>query len=393
MAGTLLELTPEQLTAFAAAEPAWLLERRLRALAQAQELALPRSKQTPIEAAAFVGPSLAQVPTVSIGPVPAGAHVEELGTAIAQGRPEIEAHLGRLFVEGQDRLHALHLATFAGGVLCRVERGVELREPLQVTIELEGGSLFAPHVLVVLEEGARADLIVELRGQAGSEAALRGAVEIVLGDAAALNYTEFQRLPGRVQAYWPRRAELGRDAKLHWILADVGARLSVADTRTYLRGSGAESRVLASFFGGRRQHFGFNHVMVHEGQHTTSDIEARGVLQGKARAVYNANSVIRKGAKGASGWQHEHTLMLSEEARADLIPELEISEWEVSAGHAASAGPVDPMQVYYMESRGVSPVEARRLIVAGFLASLLADIPLADVRDRIADIFQEKVEL
>ena len=393
MAGTLVEITPEQLRAFAAAEPQWLAERRLQALAAAADLPQPRSKQTPIDAALFAAPSLPVPARMSFGPVSQGAQIRELAQAIADGAPEVQAHLGRLFEEGLGRLHALHLATFAGGVLCTVQRGVELHEPLQVTIEFEGGSLFAPHVLVVLEEGARADLIVELKGESGSEAAVRGAVEVVLGNGAALNYTEFQRLPGRVQYYWPRRAELGRDASLHWILADVGARLGVAETRTFLRQSGAEARVLASFFGGRRQHFDFSHVMVHEGQHTTSDIEARGVLQGKARAVYNANSVIRKNAKAASGWQHEHTLMLSEEARADLIPELEISEWEVSAGHAASAGPVDPVQLYYMESRGISPVESRRLIVAGFLASLLADIPLAAVRERIADIFQEKVEL
>ncbi len=393
MAGTLVELTPEQISTFAAAEPAWLVARRLAALGEALELPLPHAKQTPLESAGFVTPDLAQAPRVSVGSLSAGAEVLDLSVAISQGRAEVEKHLGRLFAERESRLHALHLATFSGGVFCRVGRGVELKEPLQVSIELQGGVLYAPHVLVVLEEGARADMVVELRGEPGAEASVRGAVEIVLGANAALNYTEFQRLPGRTQTYWPRRAELGRDAKLQWILADVGARLAVADTRTYLRGTGAEARVLASFFGGRRQHYDFTHIMVHEGQHTTSDIEARGVLQGKARAVYNANSVIRKSAKGASGWQHEHTLMLSEEARADLIPELEISEWEVSAGHAASAGPVDPVQIYYMESRGIAPVEARRLIVAGFLASLLHDIPLDSVRERIADIFQEKVEL
>jgi Fe-S cluster assembly protein SufD len=354
---------------------------------------LNRPSLSLIEAAGFVAPSLPVPAKVLAAQVPAGAQVLELSQAIGAGVPEVERHLGRLLQDGLSRLHGLHLATFAGGVFCKVERGVELREPLQLTIELEGGSLFAPHLLVILEDGARADLIVEIRGENGSEAAVRGAVEIVLGDGAALTYTELQRLPGRVQYHWPRRAELGRQSSLHWILAEIGGRLGVADTRTVLRGEGAEARVLATFFGGRRQHFDLTHVMVHEGPHTTSDIEARGVLQGKARAVYNANSIIRKSAKGASGWQHEHTLMLSEEARADLIPELEISEWEVSAGHAASAGPVDPLQVYYLESRGVSPVQARRLIVAGFLASLLRDIPLAPVRDRIADIFQEKVEL
>ncbi len=393
MAGTLVELTPAEVSAFAAREPAWLRALRLAALQDAAGLPLPQSKQTPVANAAFAAPGLGQAPLISFVDLPAGVEVMDLRDAIAAGRPEVEKHLGRLFKEGAHRLHALHLATFAGGLYCRVSRGVELKEPLQVTLELGGGSLYAPHVLVVMDDGARADLILELRGEAGAEPSLRGAVEIVLGEAAACNYTEFQRLPGRTQTYWSRRAELGRDARLHWILADVGARLSVADTRTYLRGSGAEARVLASFFGGRRQHFDFQHIMVHEAAHTTSDIEARGVLQGKARAVYNANSIIQRSAKGASGWQHEHTLMLSDEARADLIPELEISEWEVSAGHAASAGPVDPAQIYYMESRGISPVESRRLIVAGFLASLLHDIPLRDVRQRIADIFQEKVEL
>ena len=118
-----------------------------------------------------------------------------------------------------------------------------------------------------------------------------------------------------------------------------------------------------------------------------------GVLQGKARTVYNANTVIRPGAIGTSGWQHEHTLMLSEAARADLVPELEIDEWDVKAGHAASAGPVDPLQLYFIMARGIPEIEARRLIVFGFLSSLLESIPLESVRERIAELFHEKVEV
>jgi len=393
MAGTLLELTAEQLTTFAAGEPSWLVARRLDALRRLPELPLVHRKQTPLDTAAFLRQALPVAPTFSADSRPQGVEILDLRAAL--GRPDdvLERHLGRLLADGATHLEALHLATMAGGILVRVGPGVEVASPLQVSIALGGDALYAPHVLVVLDRGARLDLILELRGEKGAEAALRGAVELVLGEGAALTYTELQLLPGRVERYWPRRAELGRDASLHWILADVGGRLQVSDTRTVLRGPGSEAKVLATFFGGRRQHFDTQHIMVHEGDHTTSDIEARGVLQGKARAVYNANSVIRRNAKGASGWQHEHTLMLSEEARADLIPELEIAEWDVSAGHAASAGPVDPLQIHYLESRGIPPVEARRLIVTGFLASLLADIPLAAVRERITDIFQEKVEL
>jgi len=393
MSQTLPELTAEDLRGHAASEPLWMQERRLAALAAAAGLALPRSKQTPVETAPFTREALPAPTQVTLGPAPEGVRLLDLAEAARSGDPALERELGRQTSGSGNRLHLQHLATFAGGLFCHVGRNVEVKEPLRAEISLGDDALYAPHVLVVLEEGAKADLILELTGAAGSETAMLGMVEVSLADGAQLTYTELQRLPGRTQSYWPRRAEIGRDGRLHWILADIGGRLAVADTRTTLRGPGGEAQVLATFFGGRRQHFDMNHVMVHEGHHTRSDIEARGVLQGRARAVYNANSVIRKNAKGASGWQHEHTLMLSEQARADLIPELEIAEWDVSAGHAASAGPVDPLQLYYLESRGIDPVEARRLIVAGFLASLLTDIPIAEVRERIAQIFQEKVEL
>ncbi len=376
----------------AAGEPAWLTERRLRALDETASLQLPTSKQTRFEEAAFAQAASAPIaPEVRVEAAPDGVVLMDLRDALRERPDLLEPHLLKVF-ERQNLLHAQHASLTQGGLLCYVPKGTELKDPLRATIHFAEDAYYAPHILMVADELTKVDLIVELLGEPGKAPVINGGVELVAKAGAQVRYIEFQRLPGKAQSHWPRRASLGRDARLYWILNDIGARLQVADTRTELAGNGAESRVLATFFGGRRQHFDFRHVAVHVGQHTTSDTEARGVLQGKARTVYNANTVIRPGAIGTSGWQHEHTLMLSEAARADLVPELEIDEWDVKAGHAASAGPVDPLQLYFIMARGIPEIEARRLIVFGFLSSLLESIPLESVRERIAELFHEKVE-
>jgi Fe-S cluster assembly protein SufD len=390
---TLTFPTRAQVEAVSGQEPQWLRDRRLQALEESAALSLPASKTTRFAEAAFAqakdGPSL---PGLQVGAAPAGVILMDLREALSAHADLLQPHLLAV-LERKNSLHAQHAALTTGGIFCYVPKDMELSEPLRATFSFAGDAYYTPHVLFLAGPRSRCDLIVELVGEDGRGPVINGAVEVVAEDGAQARYIEFQRLPGKAQGHWPRRANVGRSANLTWILNDIGARLQVADTRTELAGDGAESRVLATFFGGRRQHFDFRHVAVHTGQHTTSDTEARGVLQGKARAVYNANTVIRPHATGTSGWQHEHTLMLSETARADLVPELEIDEWDVKAGHAASAGPVDPMQLYFMMARGIPEIEARRLIVYGFLSSLLNSIPLEDVREQIAKLFHEKVEV
>ncbi|MDA8345159.1 MAG: Fe-S cluster assembly protein SufD [Thermaerobacter sp.] len=388
---TLTLATRAQIEAIAPTEPRWLLDRRIAALEESASLQLPMSKQTKIGEAAFVQADAPKLPQVTFEGAPQGVILMDLDQAVREHADLLQPYLLQV-AERQNLLHAQHAALTKGGFFCYVPKDQELTEPVRATFHFPKDGYYTPHVLLVAGERSRCDLIVELVGVDGGAPAINGGVEVVVSDGAQVQYIEFQRLPGKAQGHWSRRAAVGRDGKLTWILNDVGARLQVADTRTELRGDGSDSRVFATFFGGRRQHFDFRHIAVHVGQHTTSDTEARGVLQGKARAVYNANTIIRPHATGTSGWQHEHTLMLSETARADLVPELEIDEWDVKAGHAASAGPVDPMQLYFMMARGISEIEARRLIVFGFLSSLLDSIPLESVREQIAQIFHEKVE-
>lgn len=399
--------TAEELTAWAQGEPKGLVSRRLHALGMAADLEEPDSRRTPIATGGFADSTLLE----RRPPAPAGAGtlVVEDGTRVfgGEGLPDgviltdfasaLRAHpelvLDALF-SGFDptanRFTALHAALMHGGVFLHVAQGVELKEPLSATLRFTDEGYHAPHVLVVAEPRARVQFILELSGDGSPR--INGAVEVVARDGASVQYCELQMLSTRAKSHWPRRAVVGRDAHVDWITSDIGARLLVSETRTRLVGQGGECRLLATFFGGRRQHFDLHQVMVHEGIHTKSDMNTRGVLQGHARTVYNANTVIMAGASGTSGWQHEHTLMLSDESRADLIPELEIDDADVAAGHAASAGPVDPMQIYYLAARGIPEVEARRLIVAGFLSALLDQIPIAEVRNRIGEIFAEKVE-
>jgi len=134
------------------------------------------------------------------------------------------------------------------------------------------------------------------------------------------------------------------------------------------------------FFGEGEQHFDMGITMLHEGEHTASDMLTKGVLKDKGRMVYRGLTDIEHGARFASGFQRENTMLLSEEARSDAIPGLEIDETEVQAGHAATVGQIDRNHLFYLMSRGLPRAEAMRLIVEGFFDPVLARVPVEGVR-------------
>ena len=154
---------------------------------------------------------------------------------------------------------------------------------------------------------------------------------------------------------------------------------------------GASMSSVTVFYGTGSQHQDYTAEVVHEAPHTRSAILARGVMGDRARSVFTGQSVIKKGAVGSDARQKEQTLMLSDQARADAIPSLQIDDNDVFAAHSASAGPVDPTMLYYLESRGLEPEEARRVVIRGFLEPVLASLAPASVQERVRELVETKL--
>ena len=222
-------------------------------------------------------------------------------------------------------------------------------------MQARAGTLLNQRTLVVLEEGAQAEVWeqflsgvgrprrrVQHRHRAGGRR-----------QAARLRYVCGQGLSEKSWIFGAQRAEVGRDASLDWVALGFGSARGHVRMETRLAGEGAEARVTGAYATHGRQHIDFDTTQEHAAPNTTSDLAFRGVLQGRSTAVWKGNIIVDPGAQKTDAFQESRNLLLSKRAHADAIPGLEIQANDVRCTHAAAVAQVDPEQLFYLRSRGL----------------------------------------
>jgi len=287
-----------------------------------------------------------------------------------------------------DALAALHAAFWTGGTLLYVPRGVKVEAPLFSLVGLaRAGRVDMDHTLIVLEEGAEATLVRETAGRDRGEAqALHvGAVEIFVGRGAKLRFVNLQNWDLGTWHFSRERALVGPDAALQWTVGALGSRLSKVNQEVALSGQGARAQVNGVMFTTARQHLAYFTRQDHQAPHTNSDLLYKAGLQEKSRVVWKGMIRVEKDAQRTDAYQKNDNLILSESARADSIPGLEIEANDVRCTHGATAGRVDEDMLFYAQSRGISRPEAIRLVVEGFFSNVYDRITLEPVRETLRE--------
>lgn len=198
-----------------------------------------------------------------------------------------------------------------------------------------------------------------------------------------IKFSAIDRLGSSVTTYMSRRGRLDKDASIDWALSIVNEGNVVADFDSDLVGQGSQADLKVVAVSSGRQVQGIDTRVTNYGQHTIGHILQHGVILERGTLTFNGIGHILKGAKGADAQQESRVLMLSDQARSDANPILLIDENEVTAGHAASIGQVDPEDMYYLMSRGLDQDTAERLVIRGFLGAVIAEIPIPSVRQEI----------
>lgn len=366
-------------------EPDWLLDARADALARYEELPIPQWRRTQIadmDIAAIAGKAYAQTkvssrarPTMKAKGV---VHLPLLEAA--REHPDLVRSLVRASGRA-DKWEALAAALWTEGSLLYVEKGVEVNAPLEATLHVTPeGSVVRD--LIVLAPQSKANVLVQATGAARGALTLAG-LEMELQDGAHLTLSTLQDLDRASTLLAWRRATLRRDAQLTWVDGQFGAATSVTVNENLLDGPGAQLRFLGAFFGSAKQHMDITTAALHGAPHTGSRLDMKGALNDDGYSANYSIVFIGPAAKNASGHQHQETLVLSEGARADAIPKLDVENNDVSASHGATVGQVDPEQLFYLRSRGFSELAGKRLIVEGFFEPLLENIPMEPVREQV----------
>ena len=311
----------------------------------------------------------------------------------AENRELIERHLGSLVSGDDDAFVALNDAGPRAGAFVYVPRGVSLAEPISLrSVQARAGTLLNRRTLVVLEEGAQAEVWEQfLSGEEDVDGVFNTVTELIVGDNARLRYVCGQGLSEKTWIFGAQRAEVGRDASLDWVALGFGSTRGHVRMETRLAGEGSEARVTGAYASHARQHIDFDTTQEHAAQNTTSDLAFRGVLTGRSTAVWKGNIIVDPGAQKTDAFQESRNLLLSKRAHADAIPGLEIQANDVRCTHAAAVAQVDPEQLFYLRSRGLQPEVAKRLIIEGFLSALVERFEEGPVRDVLSGALERRL--
>jgi Fe-S cluster assembly protein SufD len=315
-----------------------------------------------------------------------------LDALVAKHGDLIKPHLFRAMDADYDKFSALHAACWSGGTLLYVPRGVKIDKPFHNLSALSDGGVDLGHILVVLEEGAEATLLSETAGGSPTGAGLHcGAIELLVGPEANLRYVNLQNWGHGVWHFSHQKGLVDRDAGLQWTIGALGSRLAKVNQHVALVGPGAETQVNGVMFTEGRQHLAYHTLQHHQAPSCRSDLLYKGGLQDKTRLVWRGMIKVDRDAQKTDGYQRNDNLMLSEEARADSIPGLEIEADDVRCTHGATTGRVDDEQIFYCRCRGLTRKEATRTVVSGFFQQVFDRITIDSVRDSLGEAIGRRV--
>jgi Fe-S cluster assembly protein SufD len=323
------------------------------------------------------------------GELPNGVIVTSLEDAPAE---LVERYLGTV-VPSDDVFVARNDAGFRGGAFVYVPPGVALETPILLSaIHAATATELDRRTLIVIGEGAQAEVWEQqLSEGAEVEGVFNTVVELVVDSAARLRFVAAQALSERTWIFGTHRAEVGRDASLDWVALGFGSRGGRVRMETKLAGEGSEARVTGAYAPHARQHIDFDTTQEHAAPNTTSDLAFRGVLQGRATAVWKGNIIVDPGAQKTDAFQESRNLLISKRAHADAIPGLEIQANDVRCTHAAAVAQVDPEQLFYLRSHGLAEDAAKRLVIEGFLSALVERFEEGPVREHLASALERRL--
>ncbi|MDF2827200.1 MAG: hypothetical protein K0R01_483 [Mycobacterium sp.] len=308
-----------------------------------------------------------------------------------------DARLGQGGVPS-DRVAAQAFSSFEQATIVTVARDTEVSEPIEITVDGPGeGAVAYGHLQIRIEELSRAIVVVDLRGS-GTYA---DNVEIIVGDAAGLGVIWIADWADDMVHVSAHHAKLGKDSVLGHVNVTLGGDVVRTAANVRFTAPGGDAQMLGTYFADDGQHFESRLLIDHAQPNCKSDVLYKGALQGDpdskkpdAHTVWIGDVLIRAEATGTDTYEANRNLVLTDGARADSVPNLEIETGEIAgAGHASATGRFDDEQLFYLRARGIPEEQARRLVVRGFFGEIIAKIAVPAVRERLTEAIERELAI
>jgi Fe-S cluster assembly protein SufD len=326
----------------------------------------------------------------SVEALPEGVVVHDLRRALDDARNEkiLREQLARGADYNLNGFTALNTAFAGSGAFLQIPQGVRVEAPLHVLFlsdaqEEASPAASFPRLLIVCERDSAATVIESYAATVDGVYLTNAVVEVVLADNARLEHYKVQNESPRAFHIATTTAELGRSSSFNSTSITLGAQLSRHDIRVLLDSEGAECSVDGLYIVGTGQHADTHSLIDHRQPHCTSRQLYKGILDGKSRAVFNGKVFVREGAQQTDAQQTNRNLLLSNEARVDTKPQLEIFADDVKCAHGATVGQLEDEELFYLASRGLHPDIARNLLTYGFAEEVIEKIKIESIKAQL----------
>jgi Fe-S cluster assembly protein SufD len=297
-----------------------------------------------------------------------------------------------------DRVAAQAFSSFNSATIVTVPRAATPEQPIEITLTGPGeGATAYGHLQIRVDELAEAVVVIDQRGS-GTYA---DNVEFIVADAARLTVVSISDWADDAVYVSTHHAKLGKDSVLRHVAVTLGGDVVRLTVRTRFEAPGGDAELLGLYFADDGQHFESRLLVDHAQPNCRSHVTYKGALQGDpdsnkpdAHTVWVGDVLIRAAATGTDTFETNRNLVLTDGARADSVPNLEIETGEIAgAGHASATGRFDDEQLFYLQARGIPEYQARRLVVRGFFGEIIAKIAVPDIRERLTDAIEHELAI
>jgi Fe-S cluster assembly protein SufD len=323
-----------------------------------------------------------------------GVKVQNLGAAVEESGKLVEEYLGRHSPVDDNPFTALNTAFAGDGAFIHVPANTVVDKPVQVLFFTTAGSepiMSHPRNLVVVEQGASIQLVESYGGATGHPYLTNAVTEVSVGDNARADCYRIQREGDEAFHVATSNSRQGRDSWYSMTPVVFGGALARHDIWMALAGEGGEGTLNGLYIAGGNQHVDHNTVIEHAVPHCDSHEYFNGILDDRSHAVFNGRIIVRRGAQKTDSKQTNNNLLLSEDARADSQPQLEIYADDVRCTHGATLGPLDDNALFYLQSRGIGAEAGRALLTYGFGVEILNRVAVPEVRDCLDRLIKEQL--
>jgi Fe-S cluster assembly protein SufD len=290
-----------------------------------------------------------------------------------------------LFEPGRDKFAAARAAFGVDGVRVAIPAGAEVDAPIVIDLQaIQPGASF-PYVSVEAGANSECSVVLVYRSAPGVDAVVSPQVGLHVGDGARLRFVGVQSLDLAATGVVHQRVVLGRDASVKLGEVGLGGHLGRLDLIVDHIGDGSSSEVVGVYFGEHDQTLDYRMVLHHQGKRTSSDVLLKGAVEDQAQSVFVGLVKIDKDAVRTSAFETNRNLVLSEDAKAHSVPNLEIECDDVICGHASSVGPLDEEPRYYLMTRGIPRKKAEQMLIKGFFQEIIDRLPVSGLEGPVAE--------